>query len=110
MTIEAVPTIAFWDTPPWADSRTFDESAVEHCRRVGGIALLEYGGSFAVEIVQRDELDVTLEPAMITRNPVQVRVGDVRLGLGEVQELLGLLNAAVALVTETSQERVGFTG
>jgi hypothetical protein len=97
---EPGPAVALWETPPWADSRTVDESAVEHCRHIGDIGPLDYNETLSVDVVQRDEVNLGAGSASISRGPAQVRIAGMRLSMREIRDLQELLTAAMRLEAE----------
>jgi hypothetical protein len=93
---ESDSTLVVWDAPSWANARVVDEASIEHYRSIGEISPIEGYEPVKVEIIQRDELDLKLEPATVTRSPEQVRVGEVRLSVAQIRELMKLLAAVGA--------------
>jgi len=90
--------VALWDAPAWANYRVVDEGAIEHCLPIGEIGPIEGEEPLTVEVVQRDELNLALEPASISRTPAQIRLGGLRLSVGQVRDLVTQLNTAVELI------------
>jgi hypothetical protein len=57
-----------------------------------------------VEVVQRDELELTAEPISITRNLAHVSVAGVWIRADQARELAGLLTAAADVIEENAPE------
>jgi hypothetical protein len=90
--------VAAWEAPPWASSRVIDEETVEHCRRIGEVDPAGEKESLFVDVVQRDELDLSAEPVFVSRTSPQIRIAGIRLSPDQAHDLAGLLNSAVALI------------
>jgi hypothetical protein len=93
------------NTPIWVLNR-IDDEAVEHYRSVGCFTPAEDRSPLTVEIVQRDDLSPDGDPALIQRNPAQIRMSGVRLSPGEARRLARLLNSAIQLIDNTRPEEL----
>ena len=91
------------NTPLWIVTR-IDDEAVEHYRSVGCFTPTEDREPLTVQIVQRDDLSPDGDPALIQRNPAQVRMTGVRLSPDEAKELARLLNTAALLITSAGRQ------
>jgi hypothetical protein len=89
-----------WGAPAWAQTSEVDEQLVDHCHRVGEVTSETTGEVTVVEISQFDELLVEGGAATINRHPVELRVGQLRLSLGEAHALVAMVNSAFGVIED----------
>jgi hypothetical protein len=107
---ESDSTLIVWDAPSWANARVVDEASIEHYRNIGEISPIEGYEPLKVEVIQRDDLYLKLEPASVMRSPEQIRVGEVRMSVAQIRELMKLLVAALEMVGVVPAQMVAAVG
>jgi hypothetical protein len=88
--------------PLWVRHR-IDDEAIEHYLSIGEFVPAEDREALTVALVQRDDLGPDGDPAVVERQPAQVRMAGVRLSRDEAVRLAGLLGAAVAVINRAAQ-------
>jgi hypothetical protein len=96
------PAVALWEAPPWATSELVDYGSIEHRRCIGEVTLDEPETPLTVDVVQRDELDLNVEPISITRTLAHVSVAGVWLRPEQARDLARLLDQAVDVIEDQS--------
>ena len=90
--------LADWNAPTWASSELVDYGCIEHRLCLGEIEPDAADGRLVVEVVQRDELNITTDPISITRTRPHVSVAGVWLRADQARELAVALSAAADVV------------
>jgi hypothetical protein len=98
------PAIVNWKAPAGATSELVDYGTIEHRSRVGEVSLDGPDASIVVDVVQRDELDLTAEPISITRNLAQVSVAGAWIRADQARHLARLLTSAADVIEEQTPE------
>jgi hypothetical protein len=92
------PAVAVWEAPTWATSELVDFGSVEHRLCIGQVDSVEPDEPLVVDVVQRDELDLTAEPISVTRDHAHVSVAGVWLRPDQARELARYLTAAAEVI------------
>ncbi len=103
MAIHAPSLLASWSAPAWADAFTTDDDAVIYSRMLGHMMDLD-GSDLSVELVQRDELDATVESVAVRRQLPYLRLAGERVSADVAAQLADMLMAADALLHERSDD------
>jgi hypothetical protein len=83
-----------WNAPTWETSQLVDFGCIEHRVSLGEIVPDAASDRFLVEVIQRDELDITTDPISITRMTPRVSVAGVWLHADQARELSRVLSHA----------------
>jgi hypothetical protein len=92
------PAVVNWNAPTWATSELVDFGCIEYRVSLGEVVPDAAEDRFVIEVIQRDELDITTDPISITRMTPQVSVAGVWLGADQARELARVLSSAADVV------------
>ena len=91
-------TLTDWNAPPWASSELVDYCCIERRFCLGEIETDAADDRVVVEVVQRDELDITTDPISVTRMTPHVSVVGVWLRADQARALATALSSAADVV------------
>jgi hypothetical protein len=87
------PAVVNWNAPTWVTSELVDFGCIEHRVSLGEVVPDAADDRFVVEVIQRDELDITTDPISITRMTPHVSVAGIWLRADQARELARVLSS-----------------